>query len=184
MRLADELRSLQSCLASKEGALAETERALAKAQADLVQITVNYRESSVAADTQHVELVALRAQAEALKGQIENYEMEPLKLQDRLCHKTAEVESLNNQLVEERRRAQQLSAYTSELDRQLIVYKTEAEILGRRVEELTVRLDEQGRFLADYEFISDRLRNGAHATWADAENRHRVATEGIRAETA
>ena len=38
-QLADELRSLQSRLASKEGASAETERALAKAQADLAQIT-------------------------------------------------------------------------------------------------------------------------------------------------
>ena len=63
---------------------------------------------------------------------------------------------MSNQLMEERSRAQQLSAYTSELDRQLILHKTEAEILGHRVEELSARLDEQGRFLADYEFISDR----------------------------
>ena len=102
----------------------------------------------------------------------------------RLCHKTAEVESLSNQLVEERSRAQQLSAYTNELDRQLTLHKTEAEILGRRVEELSARLDEQGRFLADYEFLSDRPRNGTHAAWPDAENRNRVATESIRAETA
>jgi chromosome segregation ATPase len=183
-QLADELRSLQSRLASKEGASAETERALAKAQADLAQITGNYRQSTVTAETQHVELVALRAQAEALKGQIEMYEMAPQELQDRLCHKTAEAESLSNQLMEERSRAQQLSVYTSELDRQLILHKTEAEILGHRVEELSARLDEQGRFLADYEFISDRRRNGAHAAWPDAENRNRVATESIRAETA
>jgi hypothetical protein len=81
----------------------------------------------------------------------------------RLCHKTVEVESLSNQFIEERSRARQLSAYTNELDRQLILHKTEAEILGRRVEELSARLDEQGRFLTDYEFLSDHLRNGAHA---------------------
>jgi chorismate mutase len=71
---------------------------------------------------------------------------------------------------------------------------TESEVLGRRVEELTARLDEQGRFLADREFVSGRLRNEAagaqkigsevRAALAEAENRHRVATEAIRAEKA
>jgi hypothetical protein len=99
----------------------------------------------------------------ARKPQASSYELLNRLLSGRLCHKTAEVESLSNQLIEERSRAQQLSAYTNELDRQLILHKTEAEILGRRVEELSARLDEQGRLLTDYEFLSDHLRNGAHA---------------------
>ena len=76
----------------------------------------------------------------------------------------------------------------------MIAQTTEAEILGRRVQELTARLDEQGRFLADNEFASDRLRNEAtnaqkteaevRAALAESENRHRLATEGLRAEKA
>ena len=76
----------------------------------------------------------------------------------------------------------------------MIAQTTEAEILGRRVQELTARLDEQGRFLADNEFASDRLRNEAtsaqkteaevRAALAQSENRHRLATEGLRAEKA
>ena len=43
-------------------------------------------------------------------------------------------------------------------------------VLGRRVQELGARLEEQGRFLAEREFASDRLRNeatAAHKTEAD-----------------
>ena len=68
---------------------------------------------------------------------------------------------------------------------------TEAEVLTRRVQELTARLDEQGRFLADREFTSDRLRNDATAAQkteadirtelANAESRHIAATERFRA---
>jgi chorismate mutase len=193
-QLTDELRSFQDDLTAKGGALAEMERALAGTRAELAQARDNSSESSVTANSQRVELVALRAQAEALKGQIESYEMETQELQERLRNKTAEVASLSNELAEERGRAEQLGTRVGQLDRQLIAQMTESEVLGRRVEELTTRLDEQGRFLADREFVSDRLRNEAagaqkiesevRAALADAENRHRVATEAIRAEKA
>src|SRR5207344_2935737 len=70
----------------------------------------------------------------------------------------------------------------------------ESEVLTRRVQELTARLDEQGRFLADREFTSDRLRNDAvtaqkteadiRSELAKAETRHLAATEAVRAEKA
>jgi chorismate mutase len=193
-QLTDDLRSFRDAVASKGGALAEIERALAGAQAELAQMTANFNESGGTANSQRVELVALRAQAEALKGQIESYEMETQELQDRLRNKTAEVQSLSDELADERARAEQLSTRVGQLDRQLTAQTTESEVLGRRVEELTARLDEQGRFLADREFLSDRLRNEAvsaqkiesevRAALADAEHRHRIATEAIRAEGA
>jgi chromosome segregation ATPase len=67
-------------------------------------------------------------------------------------------------------------------------------VLGRRVEELTTRLDEQGRFLVDRESTSDELRNQAasaqrvesevRAALAEVEKRHRSETQAIRAEKA
>jgi DNA repair exonuclease SbcCD ATPase subunit len=193
-QLADELHSLQGDIASKGGTLADVERELVRTRAELTQVAANFHESSATANTQRVELVALRAQAEALKGQIESYEQETWDLQDRLRAKTDEVRSLSEELGEERGRAEQLGARVGQLDRQLIAQMTESEVLGRRVEELTARLDEQGRFLADREFVSDRLHTEAtnaqrigskvRAALADAENRHRVATEAIRAEKA
>src|SRR5262249_6825532 len=139
----------------------DAERILAATQAELAQITGNFHESSVTADSQRVELVALRAQTEALRGQIEAYELETRELHDRLAHKTAELESLTTQVAEERGRADHHSNRVGELDRALIAQTTESELLVRRVEELNARLDEQGRFLADREFVSDRLRNEA-----------------------
>jgi chromosome segregation ATPase len=181
-------------LAAKAASLETAENALAGVQAELGHMNVGFHESSVTADTQRVELVALRAQTEVLKGQIESYEAETKELQARLGRRSAEVETLTRQLGEERGRAEHLAYQVSELDRRLMAQTTESEILDRRVEELTARLDEQGRFLADREYVSDRLRNeavAAHRTESDiraelaeAESRHRDATEALRAEKA
>jgi len=176
-QLMEELEGFKSDLSSKSAALTEAESVLSETRAELAQVTVNYREISVNAERQHVELVALRAQAEALRRKVLGYEMEPQVLQDHLRNKTAEAEALSNQLAGERTRAAQLSAYIDEVDRQLVVHKAEEEVLVRRVEELTAKLDEQARFLADYQFISDRRRNGAHSAWPDTENRHEVAAD-------
>jgi chromosome segregation ATPase len=191
-QLTDDLQGLRTDLASTSGALEEAERALAATQAELAQISSNFHESSVTSDSQRVELVALRAQTEVLKGQIETYEQETRELRDRLANKTTEVDLLMQQLGDERAKAEQFGNRVGELDRQLIAQTTESEVLGRRVQELNSRLDEQGRFLADREFVSDKLRNEAttaqkteaevRSALADAENRYRFATEAVRAE--
>jgi chromosome segregation ATPase len=115
-QLMDELEGFKSDLSSKSAALTEAESVLSGTRAELAQVTVNYREISVNAERQHVELVALRAQAEALRRKVQGYEMEPQVLQDHLRNKTDEAEALSNQLVGERSRTAQLSAYIDELD--------------------------------------------------------------------
>ncbi|MET0633633.1 MAG: hypothetical protein ABWY92_22450 [Xanthobacteraceae bacterium] len=191
-QLADELALYRTDTEIKSTALEDAERALAATQAEFAQVTANFNEASVTADSQRVELVMLRAQAEALKGQIESYEKETKELHSRLSRQTTEIDSLGQQLSEERNKAETLGNRVGELDRLLIAQTTEAEILGRRVQELVARLDEQGRFLADREYVSDRLRTeaaSAQKTEADvrselseAERRHRLATEAIRTE--
>ena len=193
-QLSSELHAAQAELATKERALAEAERALATTRAEFSQVSVDQRESATTAETRRVELLALRAQAEALKGQIESYDTETQELEARLRRKTTEAAKLNEQFAEERGRAEHFAGRATELDRGLLAYKTEAEVLGRRVEELTTRLDEQGRFLVDRESTSDELRNQAasaqrvesevRAALAEVENRHRSETQAIRAEKA
>jgi chromosome segregation ATPase len=193
-QLADELADVSNELATKSAALEEAERALAEAHAELAQVSGNFHESSVAAGSQRVELVALRAQSEALQGQLEAYEQESKELTARLRHKTSELATLAAQFAEERAKADHLANRVSELDRALIAQTTEAEVVNRRVEELNARLDEQGRFLADREYVSDRLRNEAasaqkteteiRAELAGVESRHRLASEAIRTEKA
>jgi chromosome segregation ATPase len=191
-QLGGELESIRAGMKAKENALAEAERSLGSTQAELSQATGNFHESSVTTESQRVQLVALRAQGEALKAQVQSYEQETQELNERLRNKSVEVESLGSQLAEERGTTEQLSTREGELDRALIAQQTESEVLGRRVDELTARLDEQSRFLADREFLSDQMRNEAanaqrteldvRAALAEAETRHRSSTAAIAAE--
>ena len=192
-QVADELKAVQFDLAVKSDALAQAESALTTGRTELAHFAASSQESSGTLNSQRVELVALRTQAEALKGQIETYDREMHALDNRLRSKTTEAQSLSDELSQERGRSEQLTAQIGELERRLIAQTTEAELLGRRVEELTARVEEQGRFLADREFLSESLRNDAlnaqrtefdaRAT-PDAENRHRADTEAIYAEKA
>jgi chromosome segregation ATPase len=193
-QLIADLQGARAEIAANDKALAEAEQALAGARATLTQTTADRHESAVTLDGQRVELVALRAQTEALKGQIESYAHETADLQERLRRKTAEAASLTASLGEERARGEELDARVADLERQLESQAADAEIASRRVEELTARLAEQDRFLADREFASERQREElasaqkveaeVRAALADAENHHRTATESIRAERA
>ena len=94
-QLADDLAAAQAELAAKAAALELAQRALAVAQAELSQTNTNFHDSSLAADSQRVELVALRAQTEVLKGQIEGYEQELKDVRERLANKAKEIEMLS-----------------------------------------------------------------------------------------
>jgi chromosome segregation ATPase len=190
--LNEQLTSFAPKLESTTRLYDDAQGAIATKEAELAQLAARHHETAVSSESQRVELVALRAQAEALKGQIESYDAEAKLLEARLREKTSEADSLSDQLVDERGRVEQLLTRASELERKLIVQETEAEVLARRVQELTSRLDEQTRFLADREFASEKLReelttaqraeSEIRAALAQVEGRHRSGTEGIRAE--
>jgi len=139
-----------------------------------------------------VELVALRAQTEALKGQIDSYEKETKALWDHLNGKTAELEAAKQQLAEERGRADNLANRVGEIARQLTAQTAESEVLGGRVQELAARLNEQGQLSSDREGASEDFRNAApnaqkieaeiRAQLAELEDRHRLALATIKTE--
>jgi chromosome segregation ATPase len=191
-QLSDDLQTTQTELAGKTVALEEAERALASARTELVQVTANFNDASVAAGGQRVELMALRAQTEALKGQIDSYEKETKALWDHLNSKTAELEAAKQQLAEERGRADNLANRIGELDRQLTAQTAESEVLGGRVQELAARLNEQGQPISDREGASEDFRNAApnaqkieaeiRAQLAELEDRHRLALATIKTE--
>ncbi len=202
--LTDELQAVQRDLSGKSNALEEAERTLADTQAELAKVTANFQaelakvttsfhDASVTADSQRVELVALRTHTEVLKGQIESYEKETKELHERLGRQDTEAATTGHQLADERGRVEALNNRIAELERLLVAQTTESEVLGRRVQELLSKLDEQGRFLAEREFASDVLLNQAmtaqkteadvRAELAEAEARRRQATEALRAES-
>ena len=193
-QLTEELAAVREEFAGKARTFSDIENAFAETRSELSKISGSFHESSVAADSQRVELVAARAQNDVQKGQIANLEKEAKELRERLSNKSSEVDMMLRQLNEERAKSEQLGGRVSELDRQIVAHTTEHELLGRRVQEMTTRLDEQSRFLADRELVSDRLRNDAataqktetdiRAEFAEAESRHQLATETVRAEKA
>ena len=191
-QLTEDLGIAQGELAAKTAALEQTERALASAQAELAHVTASFNDSSVTAGGQRVELTALRAHADALKGQLESYEKETKALWEHLNSKTTDLETSGRELAEERARADDLANRVAELDRQLVGQTAESQALSARLQELAARLDEQARLLADREHHSENLRNAAmgaqkieaelRAQLADAQDRHRVAIETLRTE--
>jgi chromosome segregation ATPase len=191
-QLSEDLAATQDELAAKTAALEKAERALATTQSDLAQVTASFNDTSVVAGGQRAEFMALRAQTDALKGQVESYEKEAKALWGHLNHKTAELEASSRQLAEERARADNLANEVGELDRQLVAQAAESEALRSRLQEFDARLEEQSRLPADREYLSGNSRNEAvntqtmeaelHAHLAQAEDRHRAAIETLRSE--
>jgi hypothetical protein len=188
-QIIDDLRQTEAERAARASALEEAERKLAATSAELAKYTTTLHQSSLTADSQRIELIALQAQSEVLNGQIESYERETRELHDRLARDTVEAEQTSRQLAEERAKTESLGSRLGELEHQLAAQTTEADLLDRRVQELVSHLDEQGRFLAEQEYSSDLVSKDAalakkneadlRAALAEAENERQQAVESL-----
>ena len=193
-QVSEDLHAKEQELSGRVNELQETQHTLTGIQTQLAEVTEKFNATSLTADSQRVELMALSAQVEVFKSQIATFEKETKDLTERHDLKTQEADATQRLLAEERRQADVLGNRISELERQLVAQTTEAEILERRVQELLTRVDEQNRFLAEREYASDQLRTEAQAAHkieadiraelADTENRRKVMTEALRAEKA
>jgi hypothetical protein len=192
--LTEEMQNARAELAAKTETLQQTERKLAETAAEVLRLTSQLNDSTMKADSQRVELVTLQAQAEMLKGQIEGNEQEIRSLQGRLEAQTANLEAANRQLGEERIKTDMHGGRIKEIEKQVVVQTTEAEILGRRVQELLARLDEHERLARERDAAAEQYRNqlaaaaltesATRAELAERESNHRVATEALSAEKA
>jgi chromosome segregation ATPase len=180
-QLSEDLADTQSELAAKTAALETAERALATAQSDLAQVTASFNDTSVAAGGQRAEFMALRAQTEAMKGQIESYEKETKALWDHLNHKTAELEASSRQLAEERARAGNLANEVGELDPEAVnTQRMEAELRAQLAQaedrhRVAIETLRTGKSLIENELKRsqderDKLQREIAAAKRDAEN--------------
>src|SRR5437899_1806712 len=94
-QLLEDLKNTQAELAARNATLADAERALAETGAELHKVSTNFSDASLTTDSQRVELMALRAQVEVLKGQIAGYEKETKDLHERIAAMTSQVETTN-----------------------------------------------------------------------------------------
>ena len=183
--LRDQLRATEEEFEIKSSALREAERALADKEAELVKLIAELGEHSITADSQRVELATLRTQVEAMKVGVADYERTVKDIELRLTREREDAEATATDLTEARDKLGSLGARTGELERQLLVQTTEAEILNRRVQELESRLGDQGRLLAERDYQIDKLRNDVDvAGKIEADLRSELATAGGRSTTA
>ena len=193
-QLREELQQTRQELAARTATLEETQRALAARGAEFATIHANFNTLTLASDSERVELMALRAQVEVLKGQLESYQQETGDLHERIMQLTSDSEATTQQVIEERGTNESLGNRIGELERQIVVHATEAEIVSRRVAELMAKIEEQGRSLAERERTIEELRAAAAVAQqteadlsgklADTANRLRATTESLGAEKA
>jgi predicted RNase H-like nuclease (RuvC/YqgF family) len=168
--LKDQLRATEEELSFKLNAMREAERALTEKQEDLARLTGKLDQQSVVNDSQRIELVALRTQVDALKDHVSDTEREFKTTEDRLDRERFDAAEASDLLNAERSKVSNLADRVSDLEHQLIAQTKEAEILGRRAQELETRFSDQARLLAERDYQCNELKSrleGMRTTEAD-----------------
>ena len=179
--LREQLRAAEEEFEIKSAALREAERGLADKQADLSRLVGELGDNSIVADSQRVELAALRTQVEAMKVSVADYERTVKDAEAKLAREHADAAAAASDLTDTRGKLDNLSGRAGELERALFVQTTEAEIMNRRVQELENRLGEQGRLLAERDYRIERHRSDLEAARkVEADLRGELATAGSR----
>ena len=156
--LRDQLRATEEEFAVKTSAMHEAQRALSDKEADLAKLMAELDERSTLADSQKVEIVALRTQVEALKERLDAAGHELKAVEDRRDAERVELKAATQELLDERGKVENLGRRVGELEQHLVAQTKEAEILGRRAQDLETRLGEQSRLLNQSEFELKHLR--------------------------
>jgi len=190
--LRDQLRATEEEFAVKTNAMHDAKRALSDKQAELATLMGELDERSTLADSQKIEIIALKTQVEALKERLDGTGHDLKIVEDRRDAERIELQAATQELSAERGRVENLGRRVAELEQQLVAQTREAEILGRRAQDLESRLGEQSRLLNQSEFELKHLREeleGARKIEGDLrtavieiEGRSNSATQNIRTE--
>jgi len=188
----DQLRATEDELEVKTSALRETERNLADKEAEHAKASSALTETSATSDGQRVEIVALKTQVENLKDQVASLGRDVKNTEDRYAREKEASEKATKELADERGTVQHLGTRVAQLERALATQTTEAEIMGRRIADMEMRLTDQSRLLGDRERERDQLRvdvdsarkieSDLRQELATIERRHGAATDSLRAE--
>jgi chromosome segregation ATPase len=179
--LREQLRATEEEFEIKSAALREHERHLADKEAELSKLLGELGEQSLIADSQRTEIAAFRTQVEAMKVSVADYERSVAETEQRLSRERADSQAVAGDLTAARGKLGDLGTRTTDLERQLFVQTTEAELLSRRAQDLENRLNEQGRMLADRDYQLDRMRHELDAARkTEGDLRAELSTTGSR----
>jgi chromosome segregation ATPase len=183
--LRDQLQTTQHEFELKSSALQGAERLLADKEAELAKLNAELGEHSIAADSQRVELAALRTQVEAMKVGVADYERAVKETELRLARERSDAAATATELDGARRALESLGARTEDLERQLLVQNREAELLNARLQELQTRFGDQGRLIAERDYEIQRLRGENEAAQRlESDLRSELASAGSRSSAA
>src|SRR6185437_15114128 len=190
--LRDQLRATEDEVAAKTSIMHDAERTLSGKEAELAKLVGDLDERSTLADSQKIELIAIKSQVETLKDQLTTATNEVKAVEDRRDAERIELKTATRELAEERDRVENLGRRVAQLEQQVAAQTTDAEILGRRAQNLESRLGEQSRLLNQSEFELNQTRNellsarkgenDLRTALADLHDRARAAAEALKTE--
>jgi chromosome segregation ATPase len=157
--LRDQLRATEEEFTVKTTAMHEAQRALSDKEAELMKLFGELDQRSSLAESQKVELIALKTQVDALKQRLDNASNDLKTVEDRRDGERVELKAATQELAEERGKVDNLGRRVSELEQALVAQTTEAEILGRRAQDLEARLGEQTRLHTESEVERRHMRS-------------------------
>ncbi len=188
--LREQLRATEEEFAVKTTAMYEAQRALSDKEADLAKMMSDLDERSTLADSQKVEIIAFRTQAEALKERLDGASSELRAVEERRDAERVELKAATQELQDERGKVENLGRRVAELEQHLAAQNKEAEILGRRAQDLETRLGEQSRLLNQSEFelkhvrqemdAARKLEEELRTTIVELEGRANSASQGLK----
>jgi chromosome segregation ATPase len=161
--LRDQLRATEEEFGVKTSAMHDAQRALSDKQADLAKLMGELDERSTLANSQKIEIVALKTQVDALKERLDGAGHELKTVEDRRDAERIQLKAATHELSEERGKVENLGRRAAVLEQQLVAQTKEAEILGRRAQDFETRLGEQSRLLNQSEFELKQLRRDIEA---------------------
>ena len=106
--LREQLRATEEEIAVKATTMHEAQRALSDKEADLARLVGDLDERSTLADTQKVEIVALRTQVDALKERLDGASRELRTVEDRRDTERVELKAATQELQDERGKVENL----------------------------------------------------------------------------
>ncbi|MGB8576790.1 MAG: hypothetical protein WCD56_09520 [Pseudolabrys sp.] len=162
--LRDQLRATEEEITVKTSTMYDAQRALSDKQAELAKVMGELYERSTLADSQKIEIIALKTQVDALKERLDGASHELKAVEDRRDAERVELKAATQELSQERGRVENLARRVSHLEQQLVAQTKEAEILGSRAQDLEARLGEQSRLLNQSEFELKHLRQEIEST--------------------
>jgi chromosome segregation ATPase len=161
--LIEQVRTTEEEHELKSASLRETERALAEKEAELSKLIAELGDRSISADSQRVELAALRAQVEAMKISVGEYERTIKQTGEQLARERSASATATTELAEARNKLEGFNTRSAELEKQLVAQTGEGGALNKRVQELEGLLTDQGQRLATHEQENQRLRGESEA---------------------